>query len=128
VQIDQNEASTRPLTEQESSWIREILQTRDEWKNADISRTRVISRKPCDEGLSVLLEAPEPENSSPTGLESDYIGRIWICTDDGSVIEVRLDHQGGRLRELFILFVDPRHPQRTLPERWAEVSHEARPL
>jgi hypothetical protein len=114
----------RPLTDREAGWICEILQTNDEWKHADISRIQVVAEGPCDEGLSILLEAPEPQNpkASPMGV---YIGRLWINNDDNSVIEVRLTHLDRRLRELFILFVDPKHPRRTLPERWTEVSHEA---
>ncbi|HET9183009.1 MAG TPA: hypothetical protein VFP59_12805 [Candidatus Angelobacter sp.] len=118
------EIEPRPLTDREAGWIREILQTNDEWKHADISRTQVVAEGPCDEGLSILLQAPEPENpkASPVG---GYIGRLWINNNDNSVIEVRLTHLDRRLRELFILFVDPKHPRRTLPESWIEVSHEA---
>lgn len=114
----------RPLTERESEWIREILQTSEEWRGADISRTQVIGEGPCDEGISILLQAPEPENSK-AGSMADYIGRLVICTDDDSVIEVRLTQSYGKLNELFVLFVDPKHPRRKLPASWIEVSHEA---
>ena len=122
--LERDRIFPRPLTEQESAWIHEILQTRDEWRDADIGQTEVISRMPCDEGISVLLRAPAPENTK-AGLDSGYIGRIVICTDDSSLIEARLDHLNGRLHELFVLFVDPKHPRRSLPERWTEASHEA---
>src|SRR5208283_686927 len=118
------EIEPRPLTERESTWIREILQTSEEWRDADISKTRVIAEGPCDEGISILLRAPEPENPKP-GLTAGYIGRVVICTDDASVIEVRLTQSEGRLHELFVLFVDPKHPRRSLPESWTEVSHQA---
>ena len=117
----------RPLTEREAAWIREILQADEEWKDSDISRTHVIAEGPCDEGQSILLHAPEPENSRP-GPMMGYIGRLWISNDDGSVIEVRLTQSGRRLHELFVLFVDPKHPDRKLPEHWTEVSHEAHRL
>src|ERR1035438_5746417 len=42
-----------------------------------------------------------------------------------SMIEVRLNQSDGRLRELFVLFVDPKHPHRGLPATWTEVSHDA---
>jgi hypothetical protein len=114
----------RPLNDREAAWIREILQTNEEWKAADTSRTQVFAEGPCDEGLSVLLHGSEPENHEPQ-TKGGYIGRIWIQNDDGSVIEVRLSQSGGRLQELFVLFVDPKNPRRTLPEHWVEVSHEA---
>jgi len=121
------EIEPRPLTEQESTWIREILQTNEEWKDTAISKTRVVAEGPCDEGISILLRGPESERTdlrSPSG----YVGRIVICTDDDSLIEIRLTYSYGRLDELFILFVDPRNPKRRLPERWTEVSHEATAL
>ena len=114
----------RPLTDREAAWIREILQTNEEWKDADISKTQVVAEGPCDEGLSMLLRAPGPENHKPGAVEG-YIGRLWIKNNDGSVIEVRLTQSARRLQELFVLFVDPKNPRRRLPESWIEVSHEA---
>jgi len=117
------EIEPRPLTLREAAWVREILQTRDEWKHTDISRTQVIAEGPCDEGLSIVLSDPEqnPKAASSAG----YLGRLVICTDDDSLIEVRLTFSDRRLNELFVLFVDPKHPKRSLPESWTEVSHEA---
>jgi hypothetical protein len=114
----------RPLTEREAGWTREILQVNEDWKDADISRTQVFAEGPSDEGFSILLRAPEPERSEP-GPATGYVGRLWINNDDGSIIEVRLTQSDGKLRELFVLFVDPKHPRRELPESWTEVSHEA---
>ncbi|MGO9520346.1 MAG: hypothetical protein ACLPND_25190 [Candidatus Korobacteraceae bacterium] len=121
---DVKDIEPRPLTEREAAWILEILQTSDTWKTTDVSRTQVVAEGPCDEGLSILLRAPEPENSNPSE-KAGYIGRICIINDDDSYIEVRLTHLEGRLHELFVLFVDPEHPNRPLPASWTEVSHEA---
>jgi hypothetical protein len=114
----------RSLTDREAGWIREILQTNEEWQNVDISKTQVVAEGPCDEGISILMQAPEPENPKPGPMDG-YIGRLWINNDDGSVIEVRLTQSDRRFHELFVLFVDPKHPRRKLPESWTEVSHEA---
>ena len=114
----------RPLTEREAGWIREILQTSECWKDADISLTQVVAEGPCDQGLSFILRASEPENSKH-GPKKGYIGRIWITNNDGSVIEIRLNQSAGRLQELFVLFVGPKDLQRALPESWTEVSHQA---
>ena len=51
--------AARPLTERESVGIREILQTDNEWRGFDITRVRVASRGPCDEGINIELSAPE---------------------------------------------------------------------
>jgi hypothetical protein len=121
---DIKEIQARPLTKRESDWIGEILQTSKEWRDADSSRTQVTAQGSCDEGLSFVLQAPGPENPR-SGRGAGYIGRLVICTTDDSMIEVRLTQADARLRELFVLFVDPKHPSRSLPESWAEVSHDA---
>lgn len=113
----------RPLT-REGQWVREILQTSADWSDADISRTKVIAEGPCDEGVSIRLQAPEAETRHPQA-QAGYIGRIVIINADDSLIEIRLTHSRGSLDELFVLFVDPKDPHRKLPENWTEVSHEA---
>src|ERR1700677_2340622 len=60
----------RPLTERETGWIRDILQANDEWRGADISRTQVVAEGPCDEGSSIRLQSPEPENPIAKPIES----------------------------------------------------------
>ena len=77
----------------------------------------------CDEGVSIRLQAPEPEVPKAKPVES--VGELWIQTDDGSSINVQLSQFEGRLRELYVLFFDPKRRTRTLPETWTEVSREA---
>jgi len=114
----------RALTERERGWISDILRANDEWQEADISRTQVVAEERGEEGVSFILQAPEPENpKAKSGRES--VGNLWIQTADGSSINVQLSQIEGRLRELYVLFVDPKHPERSLPENWTEVSREA---
>jgi hypothetical protein len=113
----------RSLTQREAGWIRDIVQANDEWQDADISRTQVVAEGPCDEGISIRLQAPEPENPKAKPVES--VGELWIQTDDGSSINVQLSQFEGRLRELYVLFFDPKLRNRKLPETWTEVSREA---
>jgi len=118
------EIEPRLLSEREESWIRDILRANDEWRDADISRTQVIAEGPCYEGITFRLKAPAPENpNSKSATES--VGNLWIQVDDGSTINVQLSQSGGRLQELYVLFVDPEHPKRKLPESWKEVSRQA---
>lgn len=123
---DTKEIDARPLSDRQRAWIGEILETKNAWEGVDISDVRVVAEGPCDEGISVLLSGPERKNpkADPAG---GYIGRIVIQTED-SFIEVRLTEFGQRLHEMFVLFVDPLHPQRRLPESWVELSHVASPL
>jgi hypothetical protein len=117
----------RPLNERETGWIRDILQVNDEWRDADISRTQVVAEGWCGENgvsWSSILQAPEPENPNPKS-ERESVGNLWINNDDGSVINVQLSQFKGRLQEIYVLFVDTKHPKRKLPETWTEVSREA---
>jgi hypothetical protein len=123
---DRNEAKDidpRPLTEREKGWIRDILQVNDEWRDADISRTQVVAEGPSYEGFSIRLQAPEPENPNAKPVES--VGELLIQTDDGNTITVQLSQYEGRLRELYLLFLDTKHRLGSLPESWAEASREA---
>ena len=62
------------------------------------------------------LEAPEPENPKAQS-KGETVGNLWINTDDGSTINVQLSQFEGRLQELYVLFVDAKHPKRKLPRR-----------
>ncbi len=117
----------RPLTEREMGWVRDILQANDEWRDADISRTKVVAEGPCGANgvsLSLILQAPEPEHPNPKS-QRESVGNLWIFLDDGSTINIQLSQFEGRLQELYVLFVDTKHPKRKLPETWIEVSREA---
>lgn len=114
----------RPLTERESGWVSDILKANDEWRGADISRTLVISEEQGEEGVSFALQAPEPENPEAKSRRAS-VGELWIQTEDGCSINVQLSQFEGRLTEIYVLFVDTKHPKRKLPETWIEVSREA---
>ena len=114
----------RPLSDREAGWIKEILQVNPEWQDADISRTQVVAEGPCSEGISIRLQAPKPENPKAKS-RRESVGELWINTNNGCSINVQLSQFQGQLREMYVLFIDPKHPKRTLPETWTEVSHEA---
>ena len=99
MQVDSGRPRSGILTQQEAAWIDEILQANMEWKNADVAGTCVVARAHEDEGMVLQLESPERQNPKLL-FESGYIGRVVITTTDGSLIEVRLDHQNGKLHEL----------------------------
>jgi hypothetical protein len=60
----------RPLTQREAPWIRDIVRVNDEWRDADISETQVVAEGPCNEGVSIRLQAPEPEVPRAKPVES----------------------------------------------------------
>jgi hypothetical protein len=114
----------RPLTERESGWVRDILNASAAWRGVDFSKTQVVAEGQEDEGICFVLRADEPENlNEPSLLES--VGNLWIHVDDGGTINVQLSQWRGRLQELYVLYIDPKHPNRSLPDEWVEVSREA---
>lgn len=117
------EIEPRAPSEREAGWLHDILRANEAWREADISRTKVVAEGPCDEGISIRLEAPEPENPKASRRES--VGELWITTEDGCSINVQLSQFEGRLRDLYVLFIDTKHPKRKLPETWTEISREA---
>ena len=124
---DVKEIEPRPLNERELDLIHDILCVNEEWKNADLTKTNVVAEGTCGRnGVSFcyILRAPEPENPRATS-ERESVGQLWINTDDGAVINVQLSQAGGRLEELYLLFVDSKNPKRKLPRDWVETSREA---
>ncbi len=121
------EIEPRSPSEREAGWLRDILQVNDEWRDADVSQTKVVAEGWCGKNgvsWSSILQAPEPENPNLKS-KRESVGNLWIYVDDGSVINVQLSQFEGRLQELYVLFVDTKHPKRKLPETWTEVSREA---
>jgi hypothetical protein len=117
----------RPLDEREAGWVRDILQVNGEWRDADVSQTKVVAEGWCGENgvsLCLSLKAPEPENPNAKS-KRESVGELWINTDDGCVINVQLAQFEGCLQEIYVLFIDTKHPRRKLPETWTEVSREA---
>ena len=117
----------RPFNEREAAWVRDISQINDEWRDADISQTKVVAEGWCGKNgvsCSSILQAPKPENPNLRS-ERESVGNLWINVDDGSVINVQLSQFKGRLQEISVLFVDTKHPKRKLPGTWTEVSREA---
>jgi hypothetical protein len=118
------EIEPRPLAIREAQWIRDIFQVSDDWREADLSKTQVVAEGPTTEGTRIVLRAPEPQNPRPKS-RRETVGELWINTDDNCTINVQLSQFGGQLQELYILFVDPKHPERKLPDSWVQVSCDA---
>jgi hypothetical protein len=84
----------------------------------------VIAEGLVDEGVSFMLHADEPQNPNAKNTR-ESVGNLWIQVDDGSTINVQLSQADGRLKELYVLFIDPKNPKRRLPDDWVEISREA---
>jgi hypothetical protein len=117
----------RPLNARELDLISDILRVNVEWKDADLSMTKVIAEGTCGiNGTSwcAILRAPVPENPQAKS-ERESVGQISINIKGGGAIIVQLSQSGGRLEELYLFFVDSKDPKRKLPTDWVEISREA---
>jgi len=114
----------RPLSDREASWIRRIAEVNPDWREANFSKTMVVAEGPNSEGFSIVLQAPEPESPRLRSRQS-MVGQLWIQTDDPLTINVQLSHFNGNLKEIYILCIDSRGRDQTLPEHLNEVSWEA---
>ena len=109
----------RPLTEQERSWVNEILSASKRWANVSAGELFAIGRCPCGFCRTIQLERPShPQNPRVTGY--GRIGDIDIHTEAGDVITVALYAKDGSLTDLDILCEFGFKP---VPETWKEVSH-----
>ena len=124
IQAAAKEIEPRTLSEREASWVRDILQVNREWRDADITKTKVVAEGPKAEGYSIVLQAASPEN--PVSKSSgEVVGQLWIQADDESTINVQLFQLRGSLREIYVLCMDRKGRNRKLPETWTEASREA---
>lgn len=117
------EITPRLLSEREAGWIRDILRVNNEWQDADISHTQVIAEGTLDEGVAYKLHAPQPENARKPPRES--VGNLWIETENDGTVNIQLSQHEGRLKELYVLFIDSSDRKRDLPETWFEKSRRA---
>src|SRR5580704_6550476 len=115
--------SPRPLSTQEQSWIREILEQNPRWADVDVGDTQAIAECDCGSCKTIYLQSSAPQNPSLAGTRG-YIGRIEIMTADDFMITITLDQFDGILSELDVNPLDLLEPgTRTLPVRWQEKSH-----
>jgi hypothetical protein len=118
------EIAPRPLSERESGWVRDILQTLTDWRDTDFSETRVVAEGMNIEGYSIVLRSPTPEN--PKWKSShDILGQLWIETEDQLTINIQLFQWNGQLQELYLLVFDSKARAAKPPMAWVEVSREA---
>ena len=119
--------SPRPLTARESGWIHDIVRVNPLWRDTDTSRTQVVEEGLVDEGVAFVSNTDVPENAQAKGTR-ESVGNLWIQLSDGAAINVQLSHVDGRLKELYLLVIDPTNPHRQFPNDWVEVSREAADL
>jgi hypothetical protein len=120
--------SPRPLSEQERSWIREILERNPLWADVDLGDTRAVALCDCGTCRTVYLGSSAPQNPSLVGTKG-YIGRIEIMTHDNFMITITLDQHDGMLSELYVNPLDLLDPgDRVLSDQWQEKTHTVVPM
>ena len=118
----------RPLSEQERSWIREILEENPQWADVDLNNTEAVAKCDCGNCGTIYLHSGSPQNSSLVGTKG-YVGRIEILTTDNFMITITLDQNGGALSELYVDPLDLLEPgNRKVPLEWQEKAHSVIPM
>ena len=118
------EVAHRPLSERESGWVRDILQTLPDWRDADFSEIVVVAEGMNIEGYSIVLRSPTPENPKWKSSQ-DILGQLWIETEDQLTINIQLFQWKGQLQELYLLVFDSKARAARPPRAWVEVSRKA---
>jgi hypothetical protein len=118
----------RPLSEQERSWIREILEENPRWADVDLNGTEAVAKCDCGNCGTIYLQSESPQNSSLVGTKG-FVGRIEILTTDNFMITITLDQIGGALSELYVDPLDLLEPgNRKVPIQWQEKAHSVIPM
>jgi hypothetical protein len=115
-----NEVAPRQLTPSETDWIEEILRATPGCEDVTLSDTFVVAEGPHAEGYTIVLHSARPQLAERNG--TDTTGNLWIDTGDRHSVNVQLSQGDGKLQEIYVLYIDPKHPRRLFPERWTEVS------
>jgi hypothetical protein len=114
---------SRPLTLQEQSWIKEILDGHPEWSELDPSNTRVTAESVTGNARTVKLSTGASPIPSLRGTNG-YLGRVEIRTADNFGITITLDQHDGSLEELYVDFLDLEESgDRPRPREWQELAH-----
>ncbi len=116
------ESTPRPLTKQEHSWVREILDGNPKWNGVSAALVTVLAE--VVEGSSIEVKLSSGTEVKGLAGTKGYIGRLDIRTSDNFGITVTLDQHDGRLNELYVDFLDLEDGgDRPPPLKWKEVAH-----
>jgi hypothetical protein len=113
----------RSLTQQEQSWIREILNGNPEWTSFDPSSIRILAESVVGNSRTMKLYTENPSRRDQRGTKG-YIGRVEIRTADNFGITVTVDQHDGLPDELYVDFLDlEERGDRLPPAEWEELAH-----
>ena len=127
----------RELSEQEMSWVRDILAANTDWSGIDVGRLYTVARCPCGGCKSVKLERPSasqnPNWSDRAHDEKSFlrfgfpVGSAHIQAKDHGLVQVMLFTDAGFLDWLDIASLEPVEGEmafKPLPETIQELSRE----
>jgi len=96
----------RPLTEEEDTWVRDIVSINPDWADVSLGQLYVIEKCICGCRTVVFEEPPFVQNPKVSH-QQDAIGQIdiHISADSGhDYISVLLHHSWGKLRYLEVVW------------------------
>ena len=113
----------RPLTQQEKSWVKEILDVNPEWTDVSVSSIEVNAESVAGNSHTIRLHMEGPPKQNQGGTKG-YLGRLEIRTADNFGITVTLDQHDGSLDELYVDYLDLEEMgDRPQPLKWEELAH-----
>jgi hypothetical protein len=111
----------RPLTSQETEWVREIVLSNPQWADAELSNLQVVAECTCG-CRSVVLDKPtQPQNAKLIGHQG-LVGEIELAVkldEREGVISVLLHYAEGSLSLLEVIWYNFPEP---VPRSWVELS------
>jgi hypothetical protein len=117
------QTSSRSLTQQERSWVAEILGGHPEWSEVDLDEIYVLDEHGTGNMRTMELSKGAIPISKLRGTKG-YLGRIEVRTADNFGLTVTLDQYDGSLEELHVDFLDLQEPgDRPKPNEWQELVH-----
>lgn len=113
--------TTRPLTDQELDWIRQIVLSNQQWADVELKDLRVVAECTCGCRSVVLGEPAEPQNPKVMG-EQGPVGQINLTiklNNHEDVVTVLLHFAQGSLSLLEVVWYNFPEP---VPRSWIELS------
>ena len=115
------EVVPRPLTLQETEWVREIVLSNPQWADVELTNLRVVAECTCGCRSVVLEKPPQAQNSRLIGHQG-LVGALELGIKlDGQedVITVLLHFAEGSLSLLEVVWYNFPEP---IPRSWTEIS------
>ena len=116
----------RPLTAEETDWVRAIVLSNPQWADVELKNLRVVGKCTCGCRSVVLGEPAEPQNPRVMGHQGP-VGQINLTiklNNHEDVVTVLLHFERGSLSLLEVVWYNFPKP---VPRSWTEINRTVSP-